>query len=145
MYHWTKVTSEEINSLPKNTTWAVYFILKMFMGSNGVAYPAAATVANLAGCSVKSVRRAIADLIARGLLVRDGFDPKRQTARYRLPKADKGTPNLSQGTPNLSRGGTPNLSRGGTPNLSPNKEKEKEKENKKEPKKPNPFFLVPGS
>lgn len=141
VYRWTKISKEEINSLPTNSVWAVYFILKMFMGSNGVAYPSASTIAEIAGCSVKSVRRATKELLDRGLIVRDGFDHKNQTARFKLPKAQKmDTPNLGEGTPNLSTGGTPNLSTEGTPNLSTNKEKENKEKNKKEP---NPFYLVP--
>ena len=142
VYRWTKINKNEIDSLPKNVEWAVYFILKMFMGSNGVAYPAASTVAQLAGCSVPSVKRAIRSLVDKGMLVRDGFDPKNNTARFKLPKADEGGSNLIGGISNLNRGSISNLNTPPLSNLNTNK-KEKQKEKEKEEIKINPIYLLP--
>jgi hypothetical protein len=144
MYSWTKINKNEIDSLPKNVEWAVYFILKMFMGSNGVAYPAASTVAQLAGCSVPSVKRAIRSLVEKGMLIRDGFDPKNNTARFKLPKADEGGSNLVGGISNLNRGGISNLNTPPLSNLNTNKkEKQKELINKNNQTKINPIYLLP--
>ena len=103
---------------------AVYFTLKMFMGTNGVAYPAASTLAEVTGYSIKQVRRATKSLKEKGLLVRDGFDSRSQTARYKLGD-ESGVPQ-KRGIPLPQERGTPP-----TPNLSPNIEIrniEKEKE-----------------
>ena len=141
MYRWTKITREEINSLPPNCVWAVYFVLKMYMGSNGVAYPAKETIAQVVGCSKGSVKRAIKELIDRGLIVRDGFEPKSQTARFKLPKGNKGGSNLNHGGLNLVPRGGSNLTPTPGTNLDPNKKEEKEINNRDN--KPNPFYLVP--
>ena len=136
VYRWTKITQEEIELLPKNAEWAVFFTLKMFMGSNGVAYPAASTLAEITGCSVPSVKRAIRSLISKGLLVRDGFDPKKNTARFRLGNSAEGGSNLVGGISNLN---TPPLS-----NLNTNKkEKQKELINKNNQTRINPIYLLP--
>ena len=105
---------------------AVYFTLKMFMGSGGVAYPSHATIASLTGLSVVSVRKAKNKLLEKGLIVRDGFDTVKQTARFKLPN-----------------GGDTVVTRGGGKQSITNKEKENKKENKKEQKQPNPFYMVP--
>lgn len=141
MYHWTKVTREEIDSLPPNCVWAVYFVLKMFMGSNGVAYPARETVAEIVGCSTSSVKRAVRELVDRGLLVRDGYEPKSQTARFKLPKANQGGSNLVQGGSNVVPRGGLNLVPSSGPNLTPNKDKENKENNNRKPI--DPIFLLP--
>ena len=126
VYHWTKITKEEIEQLPKNAEWSVYFTLKMFMGSNGVAYPAASTIAQITGCSVPSVRRAIRGLLKKGLLVRDGFDPKKNTARLCLANCAPCS----------------NLNRVSTPNLNTNNQL-KTKTNNNKQLNPNPIYLLP--
>ena len=142
VYRWTKITKQEIELLPKNAEWAVYFTLKMFMGSNGVAYPAASTIAEITGCSVPSVRRAIRSLVAKGLLTRDGFDPKKNTARFCLPQSQEGCSNMQQGISNLNRGSIPNLNRGGISNLNTNKKLKTKTINNKQ-RNPNPIYLLP--
>lgn len=141
MYRWTKITQQEMTALHMSAESAVYFTLKMFMGSGGVAYPSAATISKLTGISVHSVRKSTKKLLEKGLIVRDGFDPNNQTARFKL--ADGGTKQST--TPNtvVSRGGTKQSTIPPNTVVSTNKEKTNKKENKKEQKKPNPFFLVP--
>ena len=142
VYHWTKITKEEIEQLPKNAEWSVYFTLKMFMGSNGVAYPAASTIAQITGCSVPSVRRAIRGLLKKGLLVRDGFDPKKNTARLCLANCAPCSNLNRESTPNLNMGSPPNLNMGSTPNLNTNNQL-KTKTNNNKQLNPNPIYLLP--
>ena len=130
MYHWTKISKEEINSLPPNCVWAVYFVLKMFMGSNGVAYPSRETIADVVGCSKSSVKRAIKELIDRGLIVRDGFEPKSQTARFKLPKVINGGSKVNHRGLNLVPRGGLNVAPTPRLNLDPNKKEEKEINNR---------------
>ena len=148
MYRWTKITQKEMEVLYMSAESAVYYTLKMFMGSGGVAYPSAATIARLTGLSVHSVRKSTKTLLEKGLIVRDGFDPNNQTARFKL--ADEGTnqsatPTNQSTTPNtvVSRGGTNQSTTPPNTVVSTNKEKTNKNINNKEPKKPNPFFLVP--
>lgn len=115
VFHWTKITREEISALSMTAESAVYFTLKMFMGTNGVAYPSASTLSEVTGYSVKMVRRATKSLKEKGLLVRDGFDSRSQTARYKLGD-ESGVPQ-KRGTPLPQERGTPP-----TPNMSPNRE-----------------------
>ena len=133
MYRWTKITRAEMTALHMSAESAVYFTLKMFMGSGGVAYPSHATIASLTGLSVVSVRKAKNKLLEKGLIVRDGFDPVNQTARFKLPK---GGDTLVTPPDTL-------VTRGGGKQSITNKEKENKKENKKEQKQPNPFYMVP--
>ena len=144
MYRWTKITQQEIELLPKNAEWAVFFTLKMFMGSNGVAYPAASTIAEITGCSVPSVKRAIRSLIQKGLLVRDGFEPKKNTARFKLGKPAEGGSDLVGGISNLNREGESNVNTPPLSNLNTNKkEKQKELIKKNNQSKINPIYLLP--
>ena len=141
MYRWTKITREEMTALHMSAESAVYFTLKMFMGSRGVAYPSHATIASLTGLSVVSVRKAKNKLLQKGLIVRDGFDPVNQTARFKLPKG--GDTVVTPPDTLVTRGGDTVVTRGGGKQSITNKEKENKKENKKEQKQPNPFYMVP--
>lgn len=126
MFKWTKISQAEMAALKMTAESAVYFTLKMFMGTNGIAYPAASTLAEITGFSVKQIRRATKSLKEKGLIVRDGFDSRSQTARYKLGRISEGVSQERGRAIPQERG------RGGTPQKSPNIENNKENNNKEQ-------------
>ena len=131
MYKYTKITREEIEALDMTSEAAVYFIMKLFMGKNGVAYPTSATISNILNISVRSVQNARRKLLKKGLIVRDGYESKTGNARYKL-----GVQNLAQGCKILQGGGEESFRGGGAESCTHINKKEKEKEVEEE-KSPN--------
>jgi hypothetical protein len=66
----TMIDNDLVKSIPSigMAAFTVYVVLKMHTNSTGIAWPSVSTVAGLAGMTVRSVRRAIAVLQAKGLI-----------------------------------------------------------------------------
>lgn len=150
MFKWTKITQDEIAALHMTAESAVYFMLKMYMGTNGIAYPSAATLADKTGLSIHSVRAARKKLLEKGLIKRAGFDENTQAARFILSSqgTNQNTPPTNENTtPPTNQSTTPPTNeniRGGNTLLSTNIEKEnKNIKDSNKTKKINPFYLLP--
>lgn len=78
----------------------VGLILATFMDRDGVAWPSMDALARCAGCAPRSVRRALRQLEAAGLLVCER-SPGRRPNRYRasVPNPDTAVSGLAEGQP----------------------------------------------
>lgn len=105
MYKWTKITLEEIEGYASvfGAKASVYFLLKMFAGSQGVAYPSQHRLSKLTGFSVRAIRKALKQLQEEGMISHVGYEQGlMRTAKYRVgtkvptPQEQKCLPNRNK-------------------------------------------------
>ncbi len=87
MYKWTKITVEEIERYASvfGAKASVYFLIKMFAGSQGVAYPSQQSLSKLTGFSVRAIRKALKQLQQEGMISHVGYEQGlMRTAKYRV-------------------------------------------------------------
>ena len=75
MYKYHKLSLEEIQRLSPllGCKFAVLMLLKLYAGSNGVAYPSQSTLSELSGFNTRNIRAAIKKLIEAGEIVQIGY------------------------------------------------------------------------
>jgi hypothetical protein len=89
MKGWTKINNAAIAMLPKIglTAFAVYVVIAKHVNRAGVAWPCMNTIARLAGVTVRTARRAVFTLQAKGLIRverRKDSSGRDQSSRYIL-------------------------------------------------------------
>jgi len=91
MYKYTNLTLQEIQDLAPlfGCKFAVYMLLRLFAGSNGVAYPSQATLADLSGFNARNIRTALKQLQEAGKIEHIGYHQGAiSTAKYRVGSND---------------------------------------------------------
>ena len=91
MYKYTNLTLQEIQDLAPlfGCKFAVYMLLRLFAGSNGVAYPSQATLEDLSGFNARNIRTALKQLQEAGKIEHIGYHQGAiSTAKYRVGSND---------------------------------------------------------
>ncbi|MEN6368064.1 MAG: helix-turn-helix domain-containing protein [Thermoguttaceae bacterium] len=95
MSGWTRLDNTVIERLPEIglTSFAVYVVIAKHTNGDGIAWPSVPTIARLTGTSIRTVRRAITNLQATGLLRVDRQQDKNGRSlpsNYILPAVGEG-------------------------------------------------------
>lgn len=108
MYKYTKVTLDEIQRLAPllGCKFAVLMLLRLYAGSNGVAYPSQKSLSDLSGYNARNIRAAIKKLIEAGEIVQVGYhNGLQRTAKYRVGSSSPIGSNDPKGEDQMILGG----------------------------------------